>query len=372
MGLLLSAQVLGAAEDQKAPKIFTVEQKTLVQPLFFSSIIQPIRQYNVSCPNEGVVIEKSFEYGQDVKKGQVLARVCSTKLEESYHNALTKYLSAKEQYFTAQTKCNEDQFLWEQGIIAKNEYQKSQSHLNNAHVSYLQALHGLNEILKVGQKPVEDITQLNIADIQAVDKALQVKYNHLNLIASEDGVALYPPESSGHGRSDRIEVGSHVKHSQVVTMLGDLNGIKLRIQVAEVDIDQIKEGQTAEVTGVAFPGIVLEAVVRHVELQASTDMGMSGGLPTFGVTLEVPFLTKEQRAIIRVGMSVKVRLNIVKKQAIEVPIEAVELKQGVAVVYKVLEDNQVEIVPVLPGKTTLDHVEIKKGLNHGDRLLVPH
>jgi len=362
------------AEPSTVPEatVFVVEKKTLVRPLFFSSTVQPIKQYNVACPHEGVVIEKLFEYGQDVKEGQVLARVCSIKMEEAYHSALGQYLSAKEQYFTAQTKLNDDRLLWQQGIISKDEYQKSRSHLNNTHVSYLQALHNLNEITKVGQPPVEDVTQLDIADIEAVDKALQVKYDHLNLLATANGIALYPLESSVHGSSNKVEVGSRVKHSQIVTMIGDLSGIKLRIQATEIDVGEIQEGQTAEVIGIAFPDIVLKAIVRHVELQASSELGMGGGLPTFGVTLEVPSLTKAQQAVIRVGMSVKVRLNIIKEQAIEVPIEAVTLEGGKAVVHRVLDDNRIEAVVVLPGKTSLDSVEIKKGLNDGDRILVPN
>lgn len=363
---------IGIAENTKTlpGNIVEVQRKIFINPLFFSSTIQPIKQYNVTTPNEGTVVEKFFDYGQFIKKGATLVKINSLKLEADYHNALTQYLNNKEKFFSDEAKFKSTDLLYKQGIVPEDEIKNAKSSLLHSNVAYLQALYTLNETVKIGQELAEDVTKLDISDIEAVEKALKIKYNHLNLTSPEDGIALYPPDT-GSSRGEMIEIGSQLKHGQVVAIIGDLTGIKLKIQVTEIDVGQIKEGLKAEVTGVAFPGHVLEAEVKRVDLQASSDMASGGGLPTFGVDLEVAHLTDEQRKDIRVGMSTKIKLNIEKQGAIEIPIQAVQKEGKIFFVSKVDENDNITRVPIITGQTTQDTVEVKLGLENGDRILIP-
>ena len=71
----------------------------------------------------------------------------------------------------------------------------------------------------------------------------------------------------------------------------------------EIDINKIKVGQSAVVTGDAFDGITLQGTVTSVAAQAAGKSTARAGMATFPVTVQISNLTPEQRGRVHVGMS---------------------------------------------------------------------
>ncbi len=66
-----------------------------------------------------------------------------------------------------------------------------------------------------------------------------------------------------------MTVGSTIKSGQVIALIGDLKGISVEIDVPEIDIDKIRPGMQATISGVAFGRHQLKGKLVAVNAQAS-------------------------------------------------------------------------------------------------------
>ncbi len=368
--VLLLAACEQSHTDKTAGKQISYEVKpqALQSVMYFSTTIEPLSMVNVSSPEDGVVIEKHFTYGEKITKGQLLVTIDSDKLEKEYNTALSTFLSAKDKLATSKANFEGSKELYELGIISRNTFEQDKSAYNSANVAFLQAILNLKQTIKKGGQGHEQaLEKLSIADIDAVSKALKIKYNFLNLIADTGGVALMPPKSTGSD-DGKIEVGSEVKLGQVLVVIGDLSGATVKIQIAETNIDIIKAGMQVTLSSAAFPKQVLKGEIKTVASQASTTTGFAGGVPTFPATIIVSQLTAAQQQVIRVGMSAKVKLVIKRQNVLLVPIAAVQRK-GPLSLLTVKRKGKTLTLPVTTGETNLSQVEITSGLRSGDVVL---
>jgi hypothetical protein len=167
-----------------------------------------------------------------------------------------------------------------------------------------------------------------------------------------------------------VERGSSYQQGEVMLAIGDSAGFSITCKVDEVDVGKVKQGQKVRVTGNAYQGIQLEGVLRSISPQAEEGDGGSG--PSFGITIAVENVTEEQRKVILVGMSANLEIIIHEKpDAIMVPVSAVKSEGDKKYVMKKKGDAPsvpAEKVEVETGYTTVDSVEITKGLKAGDQI----
>ncbi len=151
-------------------------------------------------------------------------------------------------------------------------------------------------------------------------------------------------------------------------MIGNLKGISVEIDVPEIDIDKIRPGMIAKISGVAFGKQQLKGTLVAVNAQA-TNTG-SGGLPSFSAVVEVASLTPEQQAWIKVGMSAAIELNVEEDKQLFVPIAAVKRDQGHSVVQVQVAQGAIEQRIITTGPAQADAVVVASGLKEGDRVVL--
>lgn len=153
-------------------------------------------------------------------------------------------------------------------------------------------------------------------------------------------------------------------------MIGDLSGLIVHISVNEFNINELKVGQKVKVSGTAFSQFTLDGQISGIDRQAQTS---SGGVPVFAVEIVVPKLTPEEQAIIHVGMSAKVQINIEGPPVVTVPFSSVYVKNNISYV-KMQDRNSHKIIeiPVKTGATTEDAVVIESPLKAGDKVVATH
>lgn len=362
----------GCQEEEKAkPKsdsVYTVKKEHFENALFYSGTLMPLHIINIPAPADGVVVDVNFKYGQSVKKNDWLLKINSDQLQKDYNDALTAYLGAKDKLESAKSKYKSSKELFRLGIISEENYKADKSEFDNANMNYLRSVYAIQSTLKTTHGSFDNIKDLKISDINAVNKALKVKYNNLNIIARGSGVALAPPKVTNDDNG-KVMLGSEVKRGQVLLAIGDLDGVSVDINVTEIDIEKIKRGEKVEISGVAFPNVTLQGYVSQVDSQAASSNAYTGGLPSFQAKVIVPKLTAKQKKVIRVGMSAKIRLVANKKNVIMVPYAAVEERDGESWV-RIVDAGEEKEVRVVTGETSYDKVEIKKGIKVGDKILL--
>ncbi len=353
-----------APHKKQEVKTYVVQMSTIHKTLFFTGTVQPLQEQALTSPMEAVVETMHYHYGQHVKRGQEVFTLNSTELQKQYNDTLTEYLKAKDSYTVGRAKFTGTEDLWQAGLISKNNYLSEKSSVTTTRVTLMQAKRKLTDMLeKMGDGTYHDLSNLSFAEFDKVRQALSGKHDVIHLKSPSDGVLLYPPKANDD-KTGRISVGTSTKSGQVLALIGDLSGIRVEIDVPEVDIDKIKPGMPAIVRGVAFARQELKGKLVAVNVQASTANGSS--LPSFTATVEVNGLTVMQQSWIKVGMSASIELAVDSMDKLLVPIAAVSQKNGKSVVHVRAANGVVSLRPVMTGAAHTDKVIIDSGLKAGD------
>lgn len=367
---LLALWISGCSQAHKRSNTlqsYIVKAQTLHKVLHFSGTIAPIKESTVVSPLDAVVETMNVHYGQRVKKGEVLLTLTSSELQKQYNDTLTEYLKAKDSYSIAQAKFVGTQDLWHSGLLSKNNYLSEQSALATARITLMQQTRKLTALLEnMDEEGGLNLSALSLSDFSKIKTALTAAHNVIHLKAANDGVMLYPPKS-GDDKATRIGVGSSIKAGQVIALIGDLSGVGVEIEVPEVDIDKIHAGMRARVSGIAFGAHHLEGHLIGVNAQASNTSG--GSLPSFNALVEVKKLKSAEQALIKVGMSATIELQVDNHKQLIIPIAALTRKRGATQVQVKTASGAVETRVITTGAALADSVVVETGLKEGDVVL---
>ncbi|CAM3106092.1 Membrane-fusion protein [Legionella steigerwaltii] len=365
--LLLSGFLLSSCghHEKKKPVAlhqYKVAEQTMHKTLHFTGTVQPLHENTIASPIEAVVETMNFHYGQMVKKGDMILTLNSTELQRQFNETLTEYLKAKDSYTIAKAKFVGTQDLWDSGLLSKNNYMSEKSNVDTGRVTLMQSTRKLTEMLeKLDENSPKNLSALSLADFDKIKNILTANHNVIRLKSPDDGILLYPPKA-GEDKSARVTVGSTVKSGQVIGLIGDLSGIRIEIDVPEIDITQIQTGMNATVSGVAFGKYQLKGQLVSVNAQASTN----NGLPFFTAAVEVKNLTPEQQHWIKVGMSASIELSVDNGKQLLVPIAAIKREKGQSVVRVQTKPGVIEQRVITTGAAQADSVVVETGLKAGD------
>lgn len=366
---LVCIMMLVACGDSKttqkpAQKTYEIKSRPLHQSLHFTGIVQPIHEYSIISPMDAVIQEMDFNYGQWIKKDEVVLTLSSNELQKQYNLILTDYLKAKDSYTITKAKFIGTEELWHAGILSKNNYLSEKSSIDTSRMTLMQAKRKLTEMLEqMDDNSLTHVSALKLADFDKVSKILTSSHQLIRLKSTGNGVLLYPPKTVDD-KSSRITVGASVKAGQVIALVGDLQGIKVEIDVPEIDIDKIRAGMKATISGIAFGKHQLTGHVATVNAQASNTG--AGGLPSFTAVVEVHSLTVQEQPWIKVGMSAAIELSTDSEPQLTVPIAAITREKGQSFVQIKLLKGSIEKRLITTGSAFADSVVVESGLNAGD------
>ena len=364
-------------KDAVKSHVVTAKLQRPVMPLHYSGAVEPIASHAVISPVDGRVAKINFEYGRDVKKGVVIVNLNSDSLAEDFKKAVNDYLQKKDAYFTGKESFSGTEMLYKAGVIEESSYLTERSGFDGKMLDYFQSIYELEKVLNKINISSSAVLNLTIADTEKVNELLHKQFSNIPIKANASGIALFPlqtqdgQQNGGDGKTaGKLDVGSEVKKGQSILNIGDMSGLLMSFLVSEVDINRIKVGMDATVTGNAFPGITLSGKVASVSFQAQPDQGGNSGVSMFNAEVKVAKITPQQEKVIHVGMTGTVTINIIGEPSVMIPIAAVVQKNGMS--YVTLQDanGQNKQVQVVTGMTTLNDVVILDGVKQGDKVVV--
>jgi HlyD family secretion protein len=187
------------------------------------------------------------------------------------------------------------------------------------------------------------------------------------LIAPQDGLVVYQVSDNHFSSESLIEGGAVVRNRQELIKLPDLSRMKVTVKVHESHVGMVRPGLPAFVILDSLPDQRFAAVVERVAPLPDTQSRW--GNPNLKVYLTEVYLTD---AIPNVKPGVSARAEIIVtniSDTLSVPIQAVTTLNGKQVVYMVNSRNT-EPRPVEVGMYNTKFIEITKGLNEGERVLL--
>ena len=160
------------------------------------------------------------------------------------------------------------------------------------------------------------------------------------------------------------QIGDLVSNNQAAFQLDNLDHLYIDINVNEIDIINVKVGQSATIRFDAINGVNYEGVVVKVGLNGDD----SSGIVNYTVTVEV--LGVDNR--VRIGMTAEVNIVINESgSTLLVPNEAVRLVDGEQVVYSLGNSGQLNPIVIQLGSSSGTHSVVLSGdLKAGDEIVL--
>jgi multidrug efflux pump subunit AcrA (membrane-fusion protein) len=354
-------------KNKEVQKTYIVRKETISTPLYFSGTIKPYSMIPVISPVDGVVQDKNFQYGGNVKKGQRLVTIYSESLGNDFQQALTDFFSQLNDYNTRRKTFLSNEQLYKMDFISKDEYELSAQNEKQGYIALTVSKEKLAALFdKLGLK--QQLKEIDFTNKEEVKKYLVEKHNTLDIVAPMSGIATASQQTDNSGDSVKpIDNGTQVKTGQTIVSIGNVQGFSVEIQVDETTISELSTGMPVTISGSAFPAITLEGEIVEIQTQAKRS---DAGSTIFPVEIQVKKVTAEDRKEIYLGMTTQVTIEMKTPDVITIPLTTVYEKDSIP--YVTLQDPKTHKLierAIVVGSTVEDSVIVISGLKPGDALV---
>ncbi len=266
--------------------------------------------------------------------------------EEAVKQAQSKYDNAKLQHERIEA-------LYKREVISKRERDTADMEFTVAEAQLAASQQQLKLLREGARQEVRDATRAKLREMEAI---LEQERNHL-----KDTRITAPFQ--GEISRKYVDGGAFVSPSSPTTPLVNLvhtETLKITANILERDIPLLKHGMKAKIRVEAYPDRIFEGRVEKIN--SALDLSTR--------TLQVEIYIPNAARTLKPGMFANVELILLEKpRALIVPKEAVVEEGGEAAVF-VVDGKQAARRPVTLGYEQDRLVEIVKGLNEGDQIVI--
>ncbi|MFA7122737.1 MAG: efflux RND transporter periplasmic adaptor subunit [Candidatus Delongbacteria bacterium] len=275
-------------------------RRTVVKTISASGMIEPVKNVNISSEISANLDSLLVSEGQQVKKGQLLARLdrknilaeveqqnaALSQQKFSSNNALLNLKKIKLEYDN-QAKLRENNF------ISENEFE-------NIRINY--------EIAKTNYESSLENIKLQTAYL---DQA-QDRLRKTDIYAPLDGIVTKLYKEQGE-----IVLGSQF-NTDVILSIADMNDFKVNVNVDENDVAFISTADSVKITIDAFGETVFKGIVTEI---GNTPLNLGSTESSVEYSVSVNLITKDAR--IKPGMTTYAEIvTDVVNDVLSVPIQA--------------------------------------------------
>lgn len=244
---------------------------TLVVRVSATGNLQPTNQVDVGSELSGIIEQVFVDVNDQVQKGQILARLDLSKLQDAVARSRANLIAAEAQVLQAEATVAETQAALER-------------------FRQVSALSGG----KVPSKSEMDTAEANLkrAQANAASVRASVSQARANLQSDETNLQKATIRSPINGvvLSREVEPGQTVAASfqapVLFTLAEDLAKMELQVDVDEADVGQVKTGQKAVFTVDAWPGRSFHAIITRVSFGSQEKDGVISYLTVLSVDNE--------------------------------------------------------------------------------------
>ncbi|KJH73342.1 efflux RND transporter periplasmic adaptor subunit [Aliterella atlantica] len=218
--------------------------------------------------------------------------------------------------------------------------------------------------LQNGSRP-EEIAQRQAAVAAAASelKAIQVQLNDTIIRAPFAGIVTQKYATEGAFVTPTTSASSTASATST-SIVAIARGLEVLAQIPEVDIGQIKSGQSVEIVADAYPNQVFKGRIRLISPEAVVEQNVTS------FQARIALVTGQDA--LRSGMNVDLTiLGADVKDALVVPTAAIVTnKQGQTGVLIPNDKNKAKFSPVEIGSAVQDQTQIISGVEPGDRIFL--
>jgi len=358
--VLLSSAILvgcGGGEKEEEFKFYTLKEagaQQLELTVEASGTVEAISLIEIKSKASGQVLFLGAEVGDYVEEGVVLARIDQRTPTNTLAQANADLEVAKVRLSNAQNQFDRSKRLHEEGNISDKSFEDAQEAFSSARAQLVRA-----EVFLENARIALDDTSVRSPIAGTVISRL-----------AEVGQVITSPTSAVGGGTLLME-------------MADLNKVRVRALIDEIDIGKISIGQEVTLKVSAYRDKRFTGVVSKIEPMSKIDQNVT----TFPVLIDI----ENTDNLLLIGMNTDVEIEILNEEvALALPAGSLRTRKDVVSVAGLLGIKQADLdsflskkVPgenfdtfivlkktskgafphwVKVGKTDLNHVEVKGGI----------
>ena len=312
--------------------------------------LQPVYKVDVGTQVSGILERIYVDFNSVVKKGQLLAELDRSNLNEQLKTAQASVSNAQSNLTLAQQQYDRIKVLYDNKAATLEAYESAVNSLNLA-----------KNQLKTAQ------SELSRA---------QTNLSYATIYSPIDGVVMNKAVEEGQ------TVAASFNTPTLFTIANDLTKMQVEAKVDEADIGEVKAGQPVIFTVDAFPDDVFTGTVKEVRINPT----VTANVVTYTVIIDAP----NPESKLFPGMTASVTITTKKESGVCIPMTALfasidpEMMQQLekkGYTFKSLYKNQEELaqglkdvtkktVWVKRGDNAYEQIRVTVGLNNGVNTLI--
>lgn len=257
------------------------ERKDLINTVSATGNLEPTNSIDIGIEVSGTIEEVLVNYNDHVTRGQILAKLETTKLSSQVNNAKASLEVAKASL--------------EESRISRSDAKRELDRVQKLYQSTGGNYPARKEIdaAKILHQKAQATYKAALAQVEQAQASLKSNEDDLNkavVISPIDGIVL----------DKAVEVGQSVVATMTIptlfTLAKDLTAMQVILSVDEADVGEIKEKQQVNFTVDAYPNKNFTGIIQQVRMNSQIVNNV--------VTYETVVLVDNSEQLLRPGMTV--------------------------------------------------------------------
>jgi HlyD family secretion protein len=229
-----------------------VEKGNISNTVTATGTIEAIKTVNVGTQVSGILQHVYVDFNDNVKQGQLLARLDETSLQAQLDQSQSAVNQAQAQLNFQEATYNRLKVLYDKKLIAQADFDQAVFNFENSKGS--------------------------LSNAKSALARAKVNLDYATITSPIDGVVLNRAVEEGQ------TVAASFNTPTLFTIVNDLTRMEVQTSVDEADIGKVNKDQRVEFTVDAYPDMKFEGTVSEVRLQPVT----TNNVVTYVVILSAP------------------------------------------------------------------------------------
>ena len=266
--IVVFAVLKGKGSDVQKVSTEKVTKRTIIQTVSSNGKIQPEKDIKISPYISGEVVELTVKEGEQVKKGDLLAKIdpeiyisAFDQSEASVNtqkanlaNAKARLAQSKATFENSRLTFERQEKLYSQNVISKSEYDQSKASFQVAQAQ-----------VNAGEQDI-NASEYMVKNSEAALKRSREDLNRTAIFAPNDGTV----SKLGVLKGERVTGASQFSSGTEIMRIANLNEMQALVEVNENDIVRVRMGDTALIEVDAYLNRKFKGLVTEIATSANT------------------------------------------------------------------------------------------------------
>ena len=320
--------------EEITPELSDISRNTVV-----TGQIVPRDEISIKPQISGIITEILKEAGEQVKEGDIIAKVKVIPEMGSLSSAQSRLRLAGINLEQARTNLEREQALFEKNLVSAEEYDQVRQAYNQA-------------------KEERDAAQESLEVIRDGVSKSNASSSSTLIRSTINGLILDVPVKVGNS----VILSNTFNDGTTIATVADMRDLIFFFFFDETEVGKLSEGMPVRITVGALEGFVFDAVLEYIAPKAVEE----GGAKRFEIKASVSI---PEGQTVRSGYSANAEIVLQKaEQVISIPESAVEFKNDSTFVYILGDDGAYSRKAITTGISDGINIEVKEGLTTADKV----